>query len=1400
MAEPCAIVGMACIFPGAPDIESFWSNLCNGVDSITDLPDGRWDSAFYDPAATSADRLQCRRGGFIDDHALFNPTAYGVMPNAARKAEPDQLLALQVADRALRDLGSPLSASVRRRTGVVLGRGGYTGPARIRFEQHVRVAEQLVSALRDLVPDVTEPALEAVRRRFQQQVDAPLAEDVIGLVPNLVASRITERLDLGGPAYTVDAACASTLFAVDAACRELRSGQADLMLAGGVHLCHAETFWAVFAQLGALSKQQVIRPFDERADGLLIGEGIGVLVLKRLSDALADGDRVYAALHSVGMSSDGRAGTAMSPAAEGQLLALSRAWEQSGLDPQELGLLEAHGTATKVGDATEVEALARFFGGPRADEAPVSLGSVKSNIGHAMPAAGAAGLIKAALSVFHGVRPKTLNAERPTRSLDATRFRLQQHTESWSGERRVAATSAFGFGGANAHAVLASAPRSASNTRAPGRSRTDSDSVSLLWLSANSRDDLARSLHSGATPAEGPFRFAMVDPTPARIVRAGKLIEQGQQAPRDGIFYSERPLLQEGGRLVFLFPGLDANVGAPVDDVAAWLGQASPKQSSGSIEEIGRTITHVNQLCHAALERLGIRPDFIAGHSIGEWNAMVAAGVISATDLERIGADLLPGSLPVATDVVFAAAATGLEDVQRVVAQTEGIEISHDNCPHQVVFCGLPDKVELVADGLRRAGVVVQRLPFGTGIHTTFFGKHVEAHARHLAALRYEAPKVPLYSATHCDRYPESHDQILALTVEHMVTRVRFRELVERLYADGGRVFVQVGMGSLASFVEDTLRGREHLVVSMLAPRRSGLAQLRQVASALFAAGAAPSADEIGRMGRRLETVDAQTQRLRLGVPLVRLDGMLGSLQAGAAPLATNATPGASAIERAFAESMRSATEGQSRVLAALRSARAATTPPDRTSTFVTTASLQAFPELVDHSFFRQREGWSNRSDSAPVVPLTGLLELMRRAAEKVAVGRSIVGFEQVWAKRWLLVSEPAHVETRCTWVGVDRVSVELVGYAQATVALRGDELTPSLPSALVLEREREPSIDARRLYAEHWMFHGPAYQGVVRLGPIGDDGIRGRLRGSDALGSLLDCAGQLLGYWMLAQSKPTMAMPVRIERLSYEAPTPAPGEEVECTVRIRRTDNESVIADMEIIDASGRPWVRIEGWEDRCIPVDEALWGVVAWPENNLLSETLAPGLCVMVQHYKSALAQQYLEGRYLMEVERDGLTRALPEQRRARLMRMVMAKDAVRSLEWSRAQRPMFPAELSCKDDATSCVEGASGTTTRIYFAESGELRACLACAHGGALAIVPIVADSIALSPDELGLIEHETDAAAWRARVSAARVAMATSEVSGRMLHVRDRRGDRFLVGTQWVNTLCHKDHALAWMTT
>ncbi len=457
MNRDIAVIGMACVFPRAADLAQFWENNVNAVDSITDIPAERWpDTDFSQLPEAHELWIPCTRGGFIPAEAHVDARKFGVMPQALQNGDPDQFIMLALNQQALDDAKVSEDDPIRRRTDVIIGRGGYTSLKMSENCLRADLVARVMPVLRRSLPNLRENELTSLEERLRSTLPACDPEGIISAIPNLVASRVSNRLNLLGAAYVVDAACASSLVAVEQAVERLRNRQCDLALAAGIHLCQNPAFWMVFAQLRAISTAGVVRPFDRRADGLLLGEGAGVVVLKRLEDACRDGDHVYAVIKGVGAASDGRVTGLLAPASSGQVEALQRAYADAQVDPASISYLEAHGTATIAGDAVEIATINTVFGESRFPTRV--LGSVKSMIGHAMPAAGMAALIRTVMALAHKVFPPTLHCEEPRPELQHSSFYLTSDARPWihpveAGARR-AGVSAFGFGGINAHVVL----------------------------------------------------------------------------------------------------------------------------------------------------------------------------------------------------------------------------------------------------------------------------------------------------------------------------------------------------------------------------------------------------------------------------------------------------------------------------------------------------------------------------------------------------------------------------------------------------------------------------------------------------------------------------------------------------------------------------------------------------------------------------------------------------------------------------------------------------------------------------------------------------------------------------------------------------------------------------------
>ncbi len=459
--NPVAIVGMASIFADAENLEQYWENIVQGIDCIREVPPNRWNADdYYDPDPFAPDKTYCKVGGFLPE-IDFNPMEFGLPPNLLESTDASQLLGLAVARDALLDAGyapgsERFNAALRERTGVILGVGGGQKmiiplTARLQYPVWRKALEA-----QGLPGKQIEQIIEQIKAAY-----IPWTENTFpGLLGNVIAGRIANRFDLGGLNSVVDAACAASLSATRMAISELIEGNCDMMITGGVDTDNSPFMYMSFSKTPAFSRKGSIRPFDQDSDGMLIGEGVGMVVCKRLDDAIRDGDRIYAVIKGIGGSSDGRYKSIYAPRPQGQALAMQRAYDEAGFDASTVGLVEAHGTGTGAGDPSEAESMKGVFGRKNPALHHIALGSVKSQIGHTKAAAGVAGLIKTALALYHKVLPGTINVTRPNDALhlaDSPLY-INSETRPWfrksSQTPRRAGVSAFGFGGVNLHIAM----------------------------------------------------------------------------------------------------------------------------------------------------------------------------------------------------------------------------------------------------------------------------------------------------------------------------------------------------------------------------------------------------------------------------------------------------------------------------------------------------------------------------------------------------------------------------------------------------------------------------------------------------------------------------------------------------------------------------------------------------------------------------------------------------------------------------------------------------------------------------------------------------------------------------------------------------------------------------------
>ncbi|WP_327070547.1 SDR family NAD(P)-dependent oxidoreductase [Kitasatospora sp. NBC_01302] len=965
-----AVIGMAGMFPQAPDLPAFWANIVAGVDAVTEVPVERWDPALYYSADGDVGRTPSKWGGFLPP-IPFDPLSYGIPPAALGSIEPVQLLALEAARRALVDAGYDAGGE----------RQGSSGRSFDRSRTSVVFGAEAGSDLSNagVLGAVLPAYLGEVPPAIAEQLPALTEDSFPGMLSNVIAGRIANRLDLGGANFTVDAACASSLAALDVACKELAAGAADLALCGGADLHNGINDFLLFASVHALSPTGRSRPFDASADGIALGEGVGCLVLKRLADAERDGDRVYAVVQGIGSASDGRSLGLTAPRPEGQRLALERAYRGAGVAPAQVGLLEAHGTGTVVGDRTELAVLGAVFAQDGAAPGSCALGSVKSQIGHTKCAAGLAGLIKVSLALHTGIKPPTLHLEKPNPAWqkDSSPFAFHAEARPWAAApaERVAGVSAFGFGGTNFHAVLRGYdgptpvhglqewPAELFTFRGTDRERALRGAAELLRLAEADGApwrlrDLALAASRRAEAGHGPVQVAVVASDLAELTALLRRAANGEHSPDHGLYMAQRSQAPQDsgtpegsgtGAVAFLFPGQGSQrPGMFAELFAAFPGVQRHLRLGGACAEAlypplaftpearaaqrdAVTDTRVAQpalgmaglVAYELLALAGVRPQLAGGHSYGELVALCAAGALSAEELpglgteraramlEAVGEGADPGSMAAVTAGVAA-----VDEVLTAAGLAGKVVAANHNGPKQTVISGPTPEVATAGRLLREAGHGVTRLRVACAFHSPLLAGAGERFARALAERTVRAPEFPVFANRTAAGYPADPAGVRAELAAQIGAPVRFAEQIEAMYAAGARVFVEAGPGSvLCRLVSSVLGERPHRVVPVEG-RRRGLPGFLDALAELAVAGVPVRTD---RLLRGRDAVDAGRARAARR-PGWTVDGQLVRTAAG--ELLPGALAPARPVPEALMTTHRPETNGDALIAEFLRSSR----------------------------------------------------------------------------------------------------------------------------------------------------------------------------------------------------------------------------------------------------------------------------------------------------------------------------------------------------------------------------------------------------------------------------------------------------------------------------------------------
>ncbi|MFE9369690.1 SDR family NAD(P)-dependent oxidoreductase [Streptomyces sp. NPDC006711] len=844
--SPIAVTGVAGMFPQAADVREFWRNVMTGRDCITEVPEKSWRLAdHYDSDMFAEDKTYARHGGFLPP-TVFDPAEFSMPPSTLDSIGLVQLLSLQVARDVLADAGcADADWYDPSRTGVILG---VCGQNTTMFPLGSRLYGPVVREAA-LSCGLSARDADEIERRFKAASPGWTEDSFPGTLANVVAGRIANRFGFGAANCTVDAACASSLAALRMAVSELVEHRADLMITGGCDADNSVTTFMCFSKTPALSPRGTVRPFDSSADGTLIGEGIGMLALKRLSDAERDGDRIYAVLRGLGSSSDGRTPSIYGPSGEGQLAALRRAYEDAELPVGSVQLIEAHGTGTSVGDAVELGALSTFLA-PAGAAHRAAVGSVKSQIGHTKAAAGAAGLIKTALALHHKVLPPTINVDTVSEAADRDALYVNQQVRPWVREphrpTRRGGVSAFGFGGVNFHALLEEYP--AAGDGVPVWHTTP---TAHLWH-APDVDGLLAKLRAGAAPGgggpvpAGHVRLGVVAASDSErtslVARAIDRLEGGPGAESwelSGQLVYRRDALPPGAKVAALFAGQGSQyVGMgrhallalpPVrayfdranalwepgelgletlaDVVFPVLGQEYPGVAAARLRRTSCAQAAIGALAmgqYRYLSELGFAPHGLLGHSCGELIALWAAGSLTDDGCLTLTRQRGQAMEPTAdaddrdSGAMLALRASRAVWDELAVAHHE-LTLCNLNAPDELVVGGPTPAIESLADDCRGRDLVTHRLPVAGAFHTPLVKHAADTFARAVAAVGVPAPATPVFAGAPDASYGDDAGANVRTLSEQMLRPVDFASRVREMYADGFRVFVEFGPGQVLS-------------------------------------------------------------------------------------------------------------------------------------------------------------------------------------------------------------------------------------------------------------------------------------------------------------------------------------------------------------------------------------------------------------------------------------------------------------------------------------------------------------------------------------------------------------------------------------------------------------------------
>ncbi|MGA2604831.1 MAG: beta-ketoacyl synthase N-terminal-like domain-containing protein [Verrucomicrobiia bacterium] len=1193
--EPIAIIGIGCRFPGANDPAAFWQLLRDGVDAIREVPADRFDQhAFYDPNPAAPGKMNTRWGGFLGQVDQFDPNFFGISPREALRMDPQQRLLLEVTWEALQDAGQVPERLRGTQAGVFIG---------IATNDYGRLQWNDLNG-----------------------IDAYAGT---GNALSIAANRISYQFDFHGPSLAIDTACSSSLVAVHLACCSLRNGESTLALAGGVNLILSPAIAINFTKAGAMSPDGRCKAFDARANGYVRSEGAGVVVLKLLSKALADGDPIYAVIRGGAVNQDGRSNGLMAPNPLAQEAVLREAYRQAAVSPGQVQYVEAHGTGTLLGDPIEAKALGTVLAVDRLPGRPCALGSVKTNLGHLEAAAGIAGLIKVALALRYREIPPSLHFERPNPHIpfDELPLRVQTTLGPWpvgSGPA-LAGVSSFGFGGTNAHVVLEEAPPAIIGIPDAER-KIDTHLLPLSARSPDALQSLARAYQDFLVTPESAaslpdvcytasvrlshhdHRLAVTGNSPAQLMESLEAFLRGEARP--GLSSGRKPSARRR-KLVFVFPGQGSQWfgmgrrlleqeavfrGAiercdramrPYGDwsLLAELTATDAAQSRLSEIDIIQPTLFAIQVALAALWRSwGIEPQAVVGHSLGEVAAAYVAGALSFEDAVRVICHRSRLFKRIVGKGAMAAAELSIEEARRVLVGSEDrVSIAASNGPTSTVLSGDPAALAAILDELQRRDIFCRMVKVDFASHSPQMEPLRADLLQALEGLQPRAESVPIYS-TVTGQIGHGREFDALYWARNMREPVLFSTAVQRLVEDGHDIFVEISPNPiLLSAMQQGFHhfGQEGAVLPSLRREEDEHTVLLGSLGALYTLGYPVDWNVIYPTGGRCVRLPFYPwQRERCW-----LEPSTEDTDSHREQVSRSGTGDHALLGRHFESAHRAGTHF-----------------------WQTTLDKNSLPYLDDH-----------RIQGVAVLPASAYVEMALAAAAEV-FGAQSVGLKDVEFRKALFFPEGGtrtiqvilspgadgsasfHIFSRPA--GVVHSGTSWTLHATGKVCLQPDNSTTTPdagPETLTEMRircaEKISGPDYYRRLRESGIHYGPFFQSISQLWRNNGD-VLGEVQMPDGAGeefhgfqihpAILDAGLQVLGAAVAAEAtekgRRGIYLPTRIDQFRVYG---RPDRHLWSHTRVQHREADATTGEVQLLDDAGRVAVEIQGLRFECLGED---------------------------------------------------------------------------------------------------------------------------------------------------------------------------------------------------------------------